>query len=231
VSLVLGPSLLLAQTLVDPAWAAEEAAYLEAVANGANRYQAAGLLGFLGALFTVAGLTGVLHLVRSRRVNLAQVGTVLLMFGVIGGGGAYIANLIEASAANPAFDRGQMAAMLDGAVDSPWVVPVFVVWIGGLGLGPVLLAIGLFLRRAAAPIWVPIVLIAGTVVTFVGVGSSQLVAALGSLLVVAACAGLAAKILTTSDEQWGRWQVLPDERSARATSPERPSDSVGPAPV
>ena len=72
VSLVLGALCFLAASLVEPAWASGERAYLAEVAAAANRYQASGVLNALGYTASVFGLVGVVHLLRGRRVTLGQ---------------------------------------------------------------------------------------------------------------------------------------------------------------
>ena len=75
VSLVLGALCFLAASLVDPAWAPDERAYLAEVAAASNRYQASAVLNALGSTATVFGLVGVLHLLRGRRVTLGLRGS------------------------------------------------------------------------------------------------------------------------------------------------------------
>ena len=75
--------------------------------------------------------------------------------------------MIESEAVDPAADRTQMVALLERAEDSPAGAIFFILFIGGLTLGSILLAAGLLLNRTA-PIWVPIALVASTVVSAIG---------------------------------------------------------------
>ena len=156
VSLVLGALCFLTASLVEPAWAPDERVYLEEIAAAPNRYQASGVLNALGSTATVFGLIGVLHLLRGRRVTLGQVGAGLVIMGSVLLGGHWLIVLVETAGAQADPDRA--LAMLTTASESPWGALVLVGGLASSILGPVLLAAGLWARRAT-PIWVPIVLL------------------------------------------------------------------------
>ncbi|MGQ0576092.1 MAG: hypothetical protein ACT4RN_18060 [Pseudonocardia sp.] len=225
-SLLLGSVLFVVQPVVDPAWADDPAAYLDAIAAAPGRYQLAGLISVLGSFLLLVGFVGVFHLLRTARLNLGQIGTGLLFFGTVVLAGFYPIAVIEATATRPQFDRAQMSAMLDQAQNSPWALLFPVAWIGGFALGSLLLAVGLFLRRPAVPVWVPAVLVVAIVVGFLG--QTQLLAVASSVLLAAALVGLALRIIAVTDEQWGACPVLPQRpRAERA----RPADPAAPAPA
>lgn len=138
VSLVLGALFFLAASLIEPAWAPDERAYLEEIAAASNRYQASGVLNALGSTATVFGMVGVLHLLRGRRVTLGQLGAGLVIMGSVLLAGHWLVVLIETAGAQVGPD--QTLELLTTAQESPRAAPVAV---GGLGqiLGWVLIAV------------------------------------------------------------------------------------------
>jgi hypothetical protein len=227
VSLVLGALCFLAASLVDPAWAPDERAYLAEVAAASNRYRASAVLNALASTATVFGLVGVLHLLRGRRVTLGQLGAGLVIMSWVLVGGHWLINLVETAGAQ--VDPDRVLKLLTTASESPWGALVYAGDFVGFILGPVLLAVGLWTRRAT-PVWVPIALLLSVAVSFLPGNapppgtyqwrtSSQAVAVVSSALLGAALVGLALRILSLPDEAWARWQPLPDApRRRRAGS-------------
>ena len=111
VSLALGALFFLAASLIEPAWAPDERAYLEEIAAASNRYQASGVLNALGSTATVFGMVGVLHLLRGRRVTLGQLGAGLVIMGSVLLAGHWLVVLIETAGAQVGPEPGA------GAVD------------------------------------------------------------------------------------------------------------------
>lgn len=239
VSLVLGALCFLTASLIEPAWAPDARAYLEEIAAAPNRYQASGVLNALGSTATVFGLIGVLHLLRGRRVTLGQVGAGLVIMGSVLLGGHWLIVLVETAGAQADPDRA--LAMLTTASESPWGALVLVGGLASSILGPVLLAAGLWTRRAT-PVWVPIVLLLYAVLPFLASGgpppgtyqwrtSSQALAVLSAVLLGAALVGLALRILSLPDGAWARWQPLPDApRRRRSRSAVDAAPLAGPLP-
>lgn len=239
VSLVLGALCFLAASLVEPAWATDERAYLGEVAAAANRYQASGVLNALGSAATVFGLIGVLHLLRGRRVTLGQVGAGLVVMGSVLMAGHWLIVLVETAGAQVA--PGRALELLTTAQKSPWATLVYVGEVGGLILGWVLMAVGLWTRRAT-PVWVPVAMLLSAAVpllpsnapppgTYQWRTSSQAIAVGSSALLGAALVGLALRLLSLPDEAWARWQPLPDApRRRRTPSPSDTAPPAGPLP-
>lgn len=235
VSLMLGALCFVAASLVEPAWAPDAQAYLDEIAAASNRYQASGVLNALGSTAMVFGLIGVLHLLRGRRVTLGQLGAGLMIMGSVLLAGHWLIVLVETAGAQVDPDRA--LEVLTTASESPWSLAS----VAGIGLvlGQVLLAVGLWTRRAT-PVWVPIALLLSTAVTFLPGNappsdtyqwrtSSQALAVVAMALLGAALVGLALRILSLSDEAWARWQPLPDTpRRRRAPSPEQPAPPAEP---
>jgi hypothetical protein len=236
VSLVLAALCFLAANLIDPAWAPDERAWANEVAAAANRYQASAVLNALGATAGVFGLVGVLHLLRGRRVTLGQLGAGLIIMSWVLVGGHWLINLVETAGAQADPDRA--LELLTTASESPWAALAYVGDFVALIVGPVVLAVGLWTRRAT-PVWVPVALLLSTAVTFLSEAlppgtyqwrtTSQAIAVVFSALLGAALVGLALRILSLPDEAWARWQPLPDApRRRRAPSSADAAPPAGP---
>lgn len=206
--LVLGPAFFLIGTAVDPAWAEDTDDYLADVAAAPDRYQLAGFLSLIGAVLTVVGMVGVLHLLRGPRITLGQVGAGLVLVGSVFLAGTFAINVFEAVGVQN-IDRAAMVDLSEAAEDSGWALAWFIALLASLMLGVLLLAAGLFIQRGAAPVWVPVLLIVYAVGSFFAM--NQLLNVLASAVLVVALAGIAARIITVSDDDWARWTVLPDQ--------------------
>lgn len=210
VCLLLGPVLFALQAAVDPAWADDPAEFRAAVAAAPDQFAVAGVLAPIAAFVFIVGLFGAIHLLRTRRVNLAQVGCGLMVLGLTFFSTFYGVYVIESVSTRPAFDQAQMQAMLEQAENSPYALLLPITLWGGLCLGLLLIAVGLFLRRPVVPVWVPAVLLASFVLLLV---ETQLFTVVGFLLATVGLGWLGLRILRTPDDEWERWQVLP-ERTA-----------------
>ena len=171
----------------------------------------------------IVGLVGAIHLLRTERVNLAQVGCGLVMFGMTFFSTFYAVYVIESVSTRPAFDQAQMQTMLEQAQYSPFALLLPIALWGGLCLGLVTTSVGLFLRRSTVPIWVPAALLASFALLLV---ETQLFSIAGFLLATLGFGWLALRILRTPNDDWERWQVLPELAASRESPPQR-SRGVG----
>jgi MFS family permease len=224
VGLVAGPLLFAIEAAVDPAWDDDTGKYLDEVADAPGRYELAGVLGLLGALFLIAGLVGVAHLLRGRRVSLGQVGAGLMAIGAVILSGTVFINVMEAEASDSdKYPREVMVSLFDELEESTVAAVVF---LGGfllcIGVGAILLAIALW-RKRAVPRWAPILLVLALFATFAAEG--QVGSIVSSLLLTAALGAIAMKILSLSDDQWEAWTPLESEAGPvePAPAPERPA--------
>jgi hypothetical protein len=215
-ALIAAPVLFLVGTAVDPAWADDTEEYLNEVAADKGLYLLAGILNLVGALLLIAGLLGVIHLLRRRRVTVGQIGAALVMIGAVAIASTYTINVIEILGTGDEFDRGQVVRLLDDAEESGEAAPIFVMFLLGLVLGSILLAIGLW-RQRAVPLWVPIVLVLSSLAGFVA-GDSQAASLISSAILAAALIAIGLRILAVSDDDWERWEVLSEERAPREAS-------------
>ena len=216
ISLIAAPVVFLVGTAVDPAWADDTEEYLNEVAADKGLYLLAGILNLVGALLLIAGLLGVIHLLRRRRVTIGQIGAALVMIGAVAIASTYTINVIEILGTGDEFDRGQVVRLLDDAEESGEAAPIFVMFLLGLVLGSILLAIGLW-RQRAVPLWVPIVLVLSSLAGFVA-GDTQAASLISSAILAAALIAIGLRILAVSDDDWERWEVLSEERAPREAS-------------
>jgi hypothetical protein len=217
IALVTAPLIWALGTFIDPAWADDNAEYLAEVADNEGAYLVAGILWSLGGLLLVAGLLGVLHLVRGRRVTLGQIGVGLMIFGAIGMASGLAFNGFEIAMADED-NREAMVTLSENLEDS---AALGIYWIGffivGIVLGAILLVISLF-RTKIVPIWAPILLIVAIAFGFVS-GDDKVLSGLSFIVLAAAFVPLAQRIWATSDDDWERWE-LPSQRE-RPEPPEQ----------
>jgi len=222
--LVLGPLFFLIGSMIDPAWSDNRATYLETVAGAPGRYLFAGALWTLGALLFIPGMLGVMKIMRGRGLTLGQVGAGLITFGLILLAGNLAFYGMDVAMAQFA-DRNAAVAMVEAMEGSAVLGPYYMVaFLGGVVLGSILLAVALF-RRRVVPVWAPVLLVASTLLGFVG--ETQLLSTLSLLLLVAGLFPLSRRILSLSDEAWALWEPLgPAPGTSTVTS-----SPPGPAPA
>jgi hypothetical protein len=214
IALIAASVLFLLSTAIDPAWADDTEEYLNEVAADKGLYLLAGILNLIAALLLIPGLVGVIHLLRCRRVTLGQIGAALVMIGAVAIASTYVISAIEVIGTGDEFDRAEVVRLLDDAEESGEAAPIFVMFLLGLVLGSILLAIGLW-RQKAVPIWVPILLVLSSVAGFVG-GDSQTASLVSGAILAAALIAIGLKILSVSEDDWERWEVLSSERAPSA---------------
>jgi hypothetical protein len=220
ISMALGPALVTTGSLLlldFPDRDRHPSAFLEYIASHADRHQAAALVTVVGLLIGLWGLIGVAHILRNRRLAAGQLGAALMIVS------AFLVNsysfaVVIGGAERSGVDRGQLTALLGHARSSGWLGIVRLAMLISV-LGLILLAVGLVLRRATA-LWIPVLLtlaaVERSVLAETGLALSQrMFAVLDMLLFAIPAAGLAARMLRMSDEEWGRWIPL-DGLLARA---------------
>ena len=227
VGLMAAPILFVIANLVEPAWSDDSGEYLSEVASGTTAHLLWGLLWAIGGICLLAGMIGVARLLRGGRsgaVGVVGAWLVGVSGAVIGGLIAAIA-VFEVAMVDAAADRAEMVALYDRTEEVWLAMAMFgTLFFGGLGLGTLLVAAGLLIRRPV-PVWSPVLLVAWLVVTFAS--PNRLVNTLAVLLLLGAFAPVAARIATTSNDVWERWQPLPDRetRAARRAGGLQPSGS------
>jgi hypothetical protein len=213
--LIAGPLLYLVSFALQPSWSDDTATYLAGVASAQGRHAAWAGFFALGALLLLPGLLGVARLLRGSRGSLARVGATALGVSAVMIGGLVLAIAVtEVAMVAPAADAAEMGALYDRTEKVTFANVVFgVLWFGGFVLGTLALAVGLVLRRVVT-LLSPLLLVAwlGTMFFFDGRTGTIV----GCVLLVAAFAPLARRIVTLEDEEWARWQPLADPSGERA---------------
>ncbi len=137
-SLIVAPALLLLANAIDPSASAKAAARLPEISNNPARYVAAGYLMVLAAWAFVPGLIGVWRLFHGPRVTVGQVGTGLLLIGMITTIAFFGFGVYEYEAATSGLDPAQMARLADNAEASAVAIPLLVVFLVGVVVGTIL---------------------------------------------------------------------------------------------
>ncbi len=205
IGLVLGPLLFLLDTLIDPAWANDDAAYLAEVAGHKVRYVIAEVASTFGALIWIVGMIGVMHLLRRRRVTLGQLAAGMVTVGLIGLTASFAFSVFDLAMADFE-DRAAMVGLHAELGDSLAYKAYWLTFFSaGTVLGLILLAVAL-LRRRIVPLWSPILL--GVAAVFWHVtGGDRAPDAFALLMLTVALAPLAARIWSLSEEDWARWEI------------------------
>jgi uncharacterized protein DUF4386 len=170
------------------------------VAANKGSYLLGSILFLVAGLVTIGAMVGLIHLFRSRGVSLGQVAASLLLLGNTAMVGFYGFSTVEYEMVNQSgLDRAQMARLLDKGQDAASGTPFFVLFLGGIVLGLLLLAVAVW-RRKVAPPWVPAAIVLTGVVGFVG--NSKALGIVAFVFLVIGFGGLAMKVLGMSDEEW-----------------------------
>jgi hypothetical protein len=207
VGLVLGPLLFLLDAAIDPAWAEGDAAYLAEVAASRTTYITAEVASTVGSLLLIAGMIGVMRLMRGSRVTLGQVAAGIVAIGFVGLTGSIAFSVFDLAMAG--FDDRQAMVDLRGELQDSgpyrafWFIFSAVATVGGL----VLLAIALLLRPVVSR-WVPALILVAAVIWYFG-GSEQVPYATAWLLLTIAFAPLGARVWSLGDAAWARWESPP----------------------
>jgi Domain of unknown function (DUF4386) len=205
IGLVLGPLLFLLDTLIDPAWADDDAAYLAEVAGHKGRYVIAELASTFGALIWIVGMVGIMRLLRRRRVTLGQLAPGMVIVGLIGLTASFAFSVFDLAMVD--FENREAMVRLHAELGDSYAYRAYwlIFFSVGTVLGLILLAVPL-LRRRIVPVWSPILLILASVFWHVA-GGERVTDALALAMLAAALAPLAARIWSLSDEDWAQWEI------------------------
>ncbi|MEJ7803731.1 MAG: hypothetical protein WKH68_10245 [Candidatus Limnocylindria bacterium] len=203
--LVLGPLLFLLDGVIDPAWADDDAAYLAEVASSRTAYITAELASTIGALLLIAGMVGVMRVMRGPRVTFGQVAAGVVTVGLIGLTGSLAFSVFDLAMAG-FDDRGAMVELRAELQDSGpyrafWLAFSAIATLGGL----ILLAIALYRRRIVAR-WAPAAVCVAILLWYLG-GSEQALYTASWVLLSIAFAPLAARIWSLGDDAWAQWET------------------------
>ncbi len=206
IGLVLGPLALLIASIVEPDTSDDGAAYLAEVAKHTGALQVSTILYLIGFTALVAGVIGIVHMIRERGVVLAHVAGLVAAVGLVFFVGLVATGVYDLSLAENAA-RAEAVKAYDGVDDYVVSYFVFIPALLGTFLGLLLLSVAAW-RARFAPTWVPIVVFLGFVLVIAG-DSSKAVNVIGNLLLLAGFGFMGVKLFGLTDEEWDRPQTAP----------------------
>jgi hypothetical protein len=194
---------------------------LAAVAAHKGSFLASALLLFLGGLLLIPAAVGLVKLFRGPRgVTLGQVASGLLVYGAATLLVFYTFTIIEYEMVNQkGLNTPALAQYLHKANNTASGTPIFILFIVGVVIAQILLAIAIW-RTRILPRWVPAVLLAAGVLSFSQAKAATIVSGVLSLV---AFGMLGRHVLTMSDDEW--------DKPLEPAAPAGPEAPVAPAPA
>jgi drug/metabolite transporter (DMT)-like permease len=217
-ALIVGPLVMLVSAIISPDTDNDnKLKELNSVAAHKSAYIVSAVLFLLGSLILIAASVGIIHLFRGRRVTLGQIAGSLLLLGTAVTTAFYAFTIVEYEMVNrPGLDRAQMAKYLDKANNTTSGLPLFILFILGLVLGLILLAIAA--RRAKLiPTWAAILIVVGGLFAFFGQSTAANI--IDNVLLLIPFVILGRAVLSMSDEEWD----APREPAPRQPGPAEPA--------
>lgn len=201
-ALIVGPALMLVASIVMPNTDNDnKLKELNSVAAHKSAYLWGSVLFLLGTLTLLAASVGIIHLFRNTRVTLGQIAGSLLLVGTAVTTAFYAFSIVEYEMVNqPGLNRAELARYLHAANNTAAGAPLFILFLLGIVLGLILLAIAAW-RRKLIPIWAAILVFLGGLFSFVG-GHDQTASIIDSVLLLIPFVVLARAVLSMSDEEW-----------------------------
>lgn len=206
--LIGGPLALTAAAIIGPDYVDDDKQReLENIAVHHHRYVVSILLFFLAGLLIIAAGIGLVRLFRGVRVTLGQVGGGLLVFGAAATIGFYTISALEYEMTRHGLDRVEMAKLVDQIEESGVLAPGWILFLVGIVIGSLLLAIAAF-RRGLIPIWAVVAVVAATILGFFG-GDNKALEIAGFAVLVVGFGTLGLALLRMSDDDWDSPAVPP----------------------
>ena len=201
-ALIVGPLLLLLSSIVSPNTDNDnKLKELNSVAAHKSAYLWGSVLFLLGSLALLAASVGIIHLFRNRRVTLGQIAGSLLLVGTTATTAFYAFSVVEYEMVNqPGLNRVELAKYLDKANNTASGAPLFILFLVGIVLGLILLAIAAW-RRKLIPIWAAILIFIGGLFAFFG-GQDQAASIIDGVLLLIPFVMLSRTVFSMSDEEW-----------------------------
>lgn len=222
--LFVAPAMLLIATLIQPNTDHDNKLQeLNAVAAHKGTYLLGGILFMVGGLLMVFVGSALIKLFRGPRgVTAGQVSGVLLMCAGFVTAGWYALGAAEYEMVNHSgLDRQALATFLHKSSDGGSLTPLIILFMVGIVIGSILLAVANW-RTRFAPIWASVAILAGGVVSAVSDSRAANIASLAVLLIGLGAIG--ARVLGMSDEEW-------DQPRERAATPSESSAPPAPQPA
>jgi hypothetical protein len=200
-ALIVGPAVMLVGAIISPDTMDDnKLKELNKVAAHKSSFILSALLFLLGTLILLAASVGIIHLFRSRRVTLGQIAGSLLLVGTSVTVAFYTFAIVEYEMVNQSgLDRVQLAKFLHKADNSASGLPLFILFIVGIVLGLILLAIAAW-RAKLIPIWAAVLILLGGLLAFAG--QSKVGNIVDNVLLLVGIGMLGRAVLSMSDEKW-----------------------------
>lgn len=201
-ALIVGPLVMLVASIISPnADNENKLKELNSVAAHKSAYLWGSVLFLVGTLILLAASVGIIHLFRNGGVTLGQIAGSLLLVGTAVTTAFYAFSILEYEMVNqPGLNRAELAKYLHEANNTAAAAPLFILFLLGIVLGLILLAIAAW-RRGLIPIWAAILIFIGGLVGFFG-GQDQTASIINSVLLLIPFVMLGRTVLIMSDEQW-----------------------------
>lgn len=202
VSLLITPLLLLLASVIGPDLSDDAAERLVEIEDNKGTYVTSSILFLLSPYALVPAMGGLAYTLRGgRRPTLGQLGAMLILVGGISTLAFYGIALVEYEAATGEFDAAEMADLLDAVEESDLGIPFLILFLGGLVVGSILLAIGIW-RTGIAPAWAGAAIVLSTLVNFLG--ESKAVSIISFVLLLIGFGGVALSVNSMSHDEWTR---------------------------
>jgi Domain of unknown function (DUF4386) len=199
---IVGPTLMLVGSIVSPDTDnSNKLKELNKVAAHKSAYIIGAVLFLLGTLVLLAASVGIIHLFRARRVTLGQIAGSLLLVGTAVTISFYAFTVAEYEMVNqPGLNRAALATYLHKSEMTSAGAPIFVLFLLGIVLGLILLAIALW-RSDLIPKWAAALILVGGILTFAG-GQNKAVGIISSVFLLIPFVLLGRTVLGMSDADW-----------------------------
>jgi uncharacterized protein DUF4386 len=171
------------------------------VAANKGSYLLGAILFLVGSILVLVASIGLIRVFANRRVTLGQIAGGLLVVGSAATVAFYAFETVEYEMVNiSGLDRAQMAKLLDKGQEANSGIPIFLMFVVGIVIGLILLAIASW-RSSVVPVWAALALLVSAVLGFVGESKGVEIASFVLLVVGLGSIGMA--VLGMSDDEWG----------------------------
>ena len=201
-ALIVGPLVMLVGGIIGPDTDNDnKLKELNSVAAHKSAYIIGSALFLVSTIILLAASVGIIHVFRGRRVTLGQIAGSLLVVGTATTFAFYAFSVVEYEMVNQTgLNRAELAAYLHKSNMTTSGAPLFILFLLGIVLGLILLAIALW-RSGLVPKWAAALILVGGVLAFAG-GQNQATNIIDSALLLIAFVMFGRAVLSMSDEEW-----------------------------
>jgi hypothetical protein len=220
IALLIQPVAGLIEHVLDPKSGTVVADHITAIASNPDGRLASILVGLLATVLFIPIALGLAHLVRPGASRLGVVGGALALIGVVGYSAVHGADIALLEMVKQ--DVGQVRAtqIVEGFEASAGGATVLAMFLGGMLLGTLLLAIALW-RTRSAPRLAAALIIVFLVVDAVGaIGGIKAVNLVAHSLLIVGSGWIGLRVLSMTQEEWGRHGSAGGTGPSSESSPE-----------